>query len=552
MHKLKELLVERISSGLKRKTITCCSAWAERYRVMGPPFAGSWSFKYHPWTRAIHDATEEMVIGQKAAQLGFTECALNKVFYGIDILGHSCLYVLPASTPDASDFSTARFDPALEASEHLSSLFSDVKNIGHKRAGSANLYIRGSRSKSQLRSIPVNLGVFDEVDVMVQENITLALERMSGQLDKQAFLLSTPTIGNFGISAYYEQSSQDHFMFKCPMCSKHTELTFPECIDITAESFNDIRIKESTLRCKECHGILESSLDGKSKWLQSGEWVSSYTDRMYRGFHVNQLYSCTIKPWEIAQLYLKSTTNPTDEQEFFNSKLGLPHVVEGAQIQDSDIEECTGDYKIISKIPRQKSFVTMGIDVGKVLHYEIDSWTFNKNAMTLDTNLNAYCKVLRMGKVENFNELAVLMQQFGVVSCVIDANPEKRAALSFAQTFPGRVKLCYYGRGVNGKNINEHAEEEYTLTVDRTSWLDLSLGRFRSKQIKLPIDTSLEYKNHIKAIVRIYEKDADGNQVGRYVTGNEDDHFAHARNYAEIALKIGVNIFTHSNVTGVY
>ena len=134
------------------------------------------------------------------------------------------------------------------------------------------------------------------------------------------------------------------------------------------------------------------------------------------------------------------------------------------------------------------------------------------------------------------------MHQYGVHFAVIDAHPEKRKALEFAQRFYGRVRLCFYGRGVASKNINLHAEDEHTMTVDRTTWLDMSLGRFRSKTISLPINISIEFKQHIKALVRVYEKDVDGNPVGKYVKGNEDDHFAHARNYAELALPLGAGL----------
>jgi len=124
MHDLMTLLAEKITSGLKRKSVTKCSAWAEAYRVMGEPFPGPFSFKHHPWVKELHDCESEMMIGQKAAQMGYTEVALNKTFYNIDIHGRSCLYVLPKSNPDAGDFSTARFDPALELSPHLQNLFS--------------------------------------------------------------------------------------------------------------------------------------------------------------------------------------------------------------------------------------------------------------------------------------------------------------------------------------------------------------------------------------------------------------------------------------------
>ena len=130
---------------------------------MGQPYPGLLNHKHHPWTKAMRDCEDEFIVGQKAAQLGFTEVALDKCFYAIDIKGLSVMYVLPASNPDASDFSTSRFDPALELSPHLEHLFSEVKNIGHKRAGSANLYLRGSRSRSQLKSVPVGLLILDEM-----------------------------------------------------------------------------------------------------------------------------------------------------------------------------------------------------------------------------------------------------------------------------------------------------------------------------------------------------------------------------------------------------
>ena len=147
-HVMEDVLTRRIAAGLKRTSINSCSQWATTYRMMGKPFPGKWSFLHHPWSREMHDCDAEIMVGQKAAQMGFTETALNKTFYAIDVGGDSVAYILPASTPDASDFSKGRFDPALELSTHLRDLFSNVKNIHHKRAGSASLYVRGSRSRS--------------------------------------------------------------------------------------------------------------------------------------------------------------------------------------------------------------------------------------------------------------------------------------------------------------------------------------------------------------------------------------------------------------------
>ena len=543
IHKLEELFYDRLTSGLRRTTIKTCSQWAENYRVMGGDIPGPFRFKYHPWCRAMHDTDAETVVGMKAAQMGYTEVALNKTFYTIDMLGKSVLYVLPAATPDASDFSTSRFDPALEMSKHINNLFSDVKNIGHKRAGNANLFVRGSRSRSQLKSLPVALAIADELDEMVQENVALIPERMSGHFEKQFFLISTPTIENLGIHRYFRDSTQDHFFFRCPMCGKLITLEYPRNIVITADNPQDQAILDSHLICHECEGVLEHNQ--KREWLKESncQWVSSYSDRMTRGFHVNQMYSFTIKPYEFAMQALKAQTNATDEQEFFNSKIGLPHEVEGARVTDEDLEKCTQQgHKMTQGPAPEGSLVTMGVDVGKWIHVEISRWWLKGGVSTPDMNIMSMCQVLRATKVQHFEELDQLMKDYPVHFCVIDAQPERRKSLEFAQRFWGHVKICYYGAGISGKTVREHAEEEHAITVDRTSWLDMSLGRFRRKNIKLPYDIPHEYKEHIKTLVRIYEKDKEGNPVGRYVKGDHDpDHYAHARNYCELALVFAAN-----------
>lgn len=544
-HPLTRVLAKRISAGLKRKAITTGSKWAETYRVMGQPFPGLWSFKHHPWVKEMHDCNSPMMVGQKAAQMAYTETALNRVFYAMDVKGQSCMYVLPASKPDASDFSTSRFDPALELSPHLQQMFSDVKNVGHKRAGNANLFIRGSRSRSQLKSVPAALMIFDEVDEMVQENIPLAFERMSGQQEKQAYLLSTPTIAKYGINMYFENSSQDHFFFKCPHCGRFTELIYPDCLVITAEDIIDPRLKESYLICKECKATLEHR--DKVLWLADGIWQPTYAGRESQGFQISQLYSMTVEPYEIAQYTIKADGDKAYEQELWNSKIGMPHTVKDAQLTTTIINNCISDYKMQERSP-SNSIITMGVDVGKWLHWEIDQWSVDRSIGSPDINTISTPRVLAAGKVMNFEELDGLMYQFNVGFCVIDANPERRKALEFAQRMFGHVRLCFYGNGVQGKAIQLHNDIEMTMTVDRTSWLDLSLGRFRVNRIRLPIDTTLDYKNHLCSLVRLYKLDKNGNPVGSYVKGTEDDHYAHARNYAEMALPLCVGLQTSQDM----
>jgi len=538
---LAKLFVDRLTTGLKRTSISTCSQWAVMYRVMGQPFAGPFSFTHHPWSKEIHDATNELIVGMKAAQMGFTEVGLNKAFYTIDIIGSSVLYVLPASTPDASDFSASRFDPALDLSPHLRKIFSDVKNVGHKRAGSASLFIRGSRSRSQMKSVPASLIIFDELDEMNRENVVLARERTSGQNISQEFMLSTPRIENRGIDIFFKQSTQEHFFFKCPHCNRLIQLVYPDSLIITAEDPLDPKIEDSHLICTECKHKLDN--DDKPTWLSldNSQWVPEKTNRAIRGFAVSQLYSMAkaSRPAVIAAAALKSKTDPTEEQELYNSKLGLCHTVEGARIVDSDIITATKKYRKYEN-SSPTIWTTMGVDVGpKWLYVEIDQYFLTRKKM-YDSTTSTMCRVINEFKLSQFEELDDVMIKYNIMHCVIDAQPERRKSLEFAQRFYGIVNLCYYGQGQATKTISEN-REEMSVTVGRTVWLDSSLMRFKRKTIELPMDTSLEYKDCIKAPVRIYEKDKDGNPIGRYDSGDKEDHFAHARNYSEIAFTLCIN-----------
>ena len=65
--------------------------------------------------------------------------------------------------------------------------------------------------------------------------------------------------------------------------------------------------------------------------------------------------------------------------------------------------------------------------------------------------------------------------------------------------------------------------------MDRTNWLSCTLGRFKSNppRILLPRDISFEYREHVKNLVRTYEKDDTGNMAAEYVNTGAD-HFAHS------------------------
>ena len=533
--KIQEKFIHMIVEGLRATTASTCDRFAMRYRIMGNPYPGPFTFTHHPWLRKMHQTRARRCVGKKAAQVGFSETMLNVSFFTLDQLKRDVLYVLPNAKPDSHDFSATRFDVALEASPYLTDMFNNVKNIGLKRAGLNSLYIRGSRSRSSMKSLPAGLIILDEFEEFDEGVLPLVIERLSAQNELQLWLISTPRVPNAGIDKEFNLTNQQHFMFKCPHCGRRTELTYPECLIITADNLMDPKINGSHLICKECLHILDHA--AKIVWLKNGEW-EAFAQSEDEGFYINQLYSMAnaCAPPELAKSYLKSLSDPADEQEFWNSKLGIAHIVKNSAVTDDHLLSCMRDY--VMGDPRylgQKYLTVMGIDVGGEIHFEITQYMIDNTIPSTDINFMAKARVIKVGTVKNFDDLTPLIIHFQPRKMVVDDMPDTRAALQYIRKFPpGFGSLCHYGQNATGKELLDYGER---ITVNRTTWLDQALGRFINGTIFLPKDIPQDYKNHVKALVRVYEKDAKGETKSFYVKAGAD-HFGHSRCYSEIALKL--------------
>lgn len=553
MNDLASQFKERIGSGLVNRTLTTCSRWSEHRRYMmvkGQP--RPFSTKRHPWVREPLDSEASQNWFMKSAQMGVTEAAINRALYTIDRLRRDVLYVLPTAAV-ANDFSRARFKTALDLSPYLKSIFTDVDTVGLKQAGNTNLYIRGAGGKSNLVSIPVAVLVLDELDRMDKDKIKLAMERLSGQDDKEVWGISTPTIPGHGIQKVFEKSTQEHFYFKCPSCSRMTKLVWPDCIEMCGDDVHDPRVEDSFIKCKECKAKLPHQLKGD--WLGRAEWVAENLQAIkdIRGFAINQLYSFTVTPAEMVRDFFAARGDEAAIQVFTNEKLGLPYLAAGAKVNEVMLARCIGKHSREDKRPTKPDKIrTMGVDQGKTCYVSVVEWELG-NA-THDINTHATGKLLWQGTFgeSQWSALDALMAEWQILMCVVDADPEINEARRFARRFRGFVHLCRYRKGCMLREIKVDDDEEGAplATVDRANWLSATLSRFKSEppRIWLPTDTSEEFKDHIQNVVATYQKE-DGEDSPRLTFVNTGpDHFCHSLNYAEIALPLARAVQTNRDV----
>ena len=530
MHELQAVFSNLIKTGLDRKSATSPAKWAQLYRVMGGETPGLWKFDKFPWLRDMHNSVAPMNIGKKAAQMGFTETVLNLTFYRLDMLNQDCLYVLPTAKPAASNFSSSRVDAAVALSPQLTNLFSNIKNSQHKKAGSANLFIRGSRSRTDLKSDPINFLVFDELDEMIQDNVTLGELRCSGQENYQIWKISTPTVANKKIDLEYNHSTQEHFLFKCPSCGRTIEMIYPESIIIRGEHHRDPDCAKSTYVCTECKAVLPQA--AKPDYIGKGQWLSFGDENAdARGFYINQMYSFIRSPGDIAKAWLEGQVKPSAEQEFYNSRLGLPFIAEGTQVTPKNILDCTKDY--VSG--PQPGFITMGVDVGRTKHhYAILKWDIEDYGFEI--NMTAKPTVLKLGETPSYRELEALMYEYQVLMAVLDSQPEYHKILEFCLKFSPCAKMCDYNTN-RASSVLLRIRDPYkpNLTVHRTLWIETALTRLINGTISLPKDVPHDFEDHLQNIFKRYGEDQYGNETSWY-DNSGSDHYAHALTYAEIAL----------------
>ncbi len=532
------------SLSLRRQNASVCSEWATQNRIMGMPFPGPWTFDHHPWSKAIHDDDSREINALKAAQMAFSETALNKTLHAIDINGVSVLYLLPTRT-DAVDFSVSRFDPCLEASSSVKALFSSTKNAGLKRAGNVCLFVRGSRSKSQLKSIPVGMIIFDEFDEMDRGNVNLAMERTSGYEIKRIFRLSTPTIADTGIDKTHRQSDDKRYIFKCPCCGRSEQLTFIESLVICEDD-----LSRSHYQCQQCKGVLPH--ESKREWLHfdAASWVPMRSDADSSGYYINQYYSTTITPAEMAEVAIRAETDPTLEQEYYNSKGGMAHNVEGSRLDKTEIENCYGSYRLLP-MDQQPSIITVaGMDIGRKHNHLVIAHAFKVNRKSPYINMMFDMKVVSAKKIVNVADMAEELDKFCVNFLVIDAQPETKLVSGFARDHIGRVAVCYYTESHLNPIAKRPVSPDVHLSANRTLWMDMVQERIRKERCTLPYNIGSEFVEQMQVPVRIYGKDNAGNAVGRYDNCEKADHYYHAMTYLEIALFLLLNAQISQNMEG--
>ena len=375
-------LCTRLINVLRPPPKLTIAEWAEKERVVSSEEAsapGPWFSDRVPFTVEIMDAISDLkvekVVIVTGAQMAKTNCGiLNPI--GYYITHDPCpIMVVQPTIKLGETFSGKRLTPMLRDTPCLRNKIATEKSrssenkVLEKSFPGGYIVIAGANSAPSLKSRPIRILLFDEVDEAPRnlagqgDPVELAVARTNAFPNRKVVLASTPTVeGKSRIISEYNESTRERWCHKCPHCGEWSQFSW--------RRLNFETIKMSCPHCEELYT--------KGEWLKGGgKWIAENPEHEVRGFHVNALDSQIpweelITRWAEAQRLSKAGDH-SKLITFINTILAETWEERGEVLESHVLETRREVYN--SSLPDGVCILTMGLDVqDNRFAYEVVGW----------------------------------------------------------------------------------------------------------------------------------------------------------------------------------
>jgi hypothetical protein len=506
--------------------------------------AKKYSFRDHEYQFSPVDDPARILVMEKCAQMGFTECFFRWMLaFLVKHQGSQGIFTQPTDR-DMSTFAKSRADVIMEECPVVKRLGTGgVDSVQLKRIGSSFLNLRGTFGSRAAISVPSDANNYDEVNFSNPRVLNQYKSRLQHSAYKYERYISTPTIPNYGVSELYNRSDRKRLFIKCNHCGEQQTLDWPTSIFFKEHStgkviphndeFIELYIEKEYeyqpfIGCKKCHRELDRS------W-QYREWVAEFPERNrdpdsgISGYHINQLDATYISALEIVRASDKRLDGYKKIEDFYNFVLALPY-------EGGDSVKITEASKQVATIPLAMpdsgSGCYLGVDLGSTCHIVIikDIYLPTKIGPT-PVVIAAY----RVSKDVLEERLPEFIKKYGCLFVVSDAQPYTITVEKIAKMHLNRMSVCFFG----GKKSYSLTSDYINVTANRTNALDEVTD-------SIPVGNTLvasgipDYDilwQHMKNLVKVKAEDDDGSEYYEYVKVGED-HYGYALCYALLARKI--------------
>lgn len=517
----------------------------------------NWSFDEHEYQiEILNDVAEDIVI-RKCSQVGLSElsvrmclamCGMFKSITGI--------YVLPTSG-FATKFAKQRVDPVIDNSKVLKAMISkDTDSSELKRFSNSFLYFAGSQKEGI--SVPANLLVIDELDFCSQRHLTTYSSRLRHARPGYRRNFSTPTVHNFGVDKLFQNSNQKYYTVKCRHCHDWVTPDPLTCLEIPGfegtlaeldrSDLYSAKVKpdEAFLRCPNCRTPVHwQDLCDPSK----RRWVAAKPDANRAGY---QVYPFDVPTYNTLPKVIRQIEEYESVSDYYNFVWGLPHESADRTFMESAVRGNIRNCFIPpdeDALDIQKMYGTvMGVDVGKT------SWIMIGKPSGKFGLQVIYMEHFRQTTEGSIKErVKTLAKHYGVVRGVIDAGPDFSTSQGVVwESNPMQFWACYYVNQSKAKIDNlTLKEDEGVVTANRTGTFDALSKAVNGGLIQFPqCDDTETMVKHLKALKRVETVDDEGERLARWVKV-DDDHYAHALNYMNMAATMLSDRYFNAPVAAV-
>ncbi len=428
--------------------------------------------------------------------------------------------------------------------------------------GDSQILFLWTSGKVSTESYPLDVVSFDEVQVILIEQIEKITERLSGSDVGLRLLLSTANWPEADIDYWYRLGTRERFHTRCA-CPDGVVLdeVFPSCIEYNEGQVKGAPTGEYVYVCPSCRTYIADSQAPADIPGCSDGWVAENPDAEIRSAHVPQTLSATVSARDI----IRAFHDARDLKNFYNRKLGKPWADPSQiPINDAVLSACVraGAEAGSKWLDGGRDFY-MGIDqMGAFNVVEIKRRAPDGRRETVHLEM--------IFAADPFARCSTLMERYGIAVCVVETLPNYNDAKRFAnqRKHRGRVFLANYADmkddmirwgDVNVTRADRRTvmadRDRYTVTLDQYKCMSTSMAYFTSGQHLIPDPEALvqevmdkgvprrsaicrEYFfRHLKKTALVTQQDPEQRKMRRKVVKvGIDPHFAYANMLCDVAF----------------
>lgn len=466
-------------------------------------------FHTHRYLFDIYRDESKYLCCIKAGQIGFSTMAIIKTIWIAKNRNMNIGYILPTSEM-VEKFVGSKVNRMAQQNPIIASWMKDKDKISEKQIGDAYIFYLGSQTDRSAIMLSLDMLVGDEYDKSPQGVMETYDSRLQHSKHGYKWLFSNPTIPNFGVDRFWEQSDKKkwHIKHSC----KEIFILDESCIDYQAEIY----------RCPHCKGEISDEC------RRMGEWVAT-AEGKWSGYWIPLWIAPQIPASVIAEHKRQKT-----KEYFANFVAGLPYINTTNMLSQEILES-----NLINKINAQEGRIIIGVDTGHNIHYTLA----NKDG----TFFHGYCDSVAENPIpgyDPYDELDKLMQRFPRSIMVADQGGDLIGIRKLQAKYRGRVFLCWFTKETKTQQIIRWGEndEEGKVLVDRNRAIQLVVDEMKER--RFPIWGTVEdwqpYFNHWLNIYRTQEiqgDEGDPQYNWRWVWKRKGpDHWALSTVYARVGL----------------